>query len=117
MMVTKPRREREAIIVRHMIDIYCNAHHNVERGRKSRCESCSALIEYAGKRLQKCKFGDSKPVCKECPVHCYSLSMRENMKQVMRWSGPRMLYKKPLYAFIHMIDSQRAQKIHALSTE
>jgi hypothetical protein len=64
------------------------------------------MEQYAGKRLERCKFGDYKPVCKDCWVHCYSAGEREYMQEVMRWAGPRMLYIHPLYAIIHLIDSR-----------
>lgn len=52
-----------------------------------------ALNAYADKRLDKCVFGENKPACKQCPVHCYQPAKREEMKQIMRWAGPRMLWR------------------------
>ncbi|MDI8106979.1 nitrous oxide-stimulated promoter family protein, partial [Salmonella enterica subsp. enterica serovar Anatum] len=37
-----------------------------------------------------------KPACKQCPVHCYQPAKREEMKQIMRWAGPRMLWRHPV---------------------
>jgi hypothetical protein len=37
--------------------------------------------------LIKPVFGDNKPACKQCPVHCYQPAKREEMKQIMRWAG------------------------------
>ena len=53
-------------------------------------EHYEALFVYAQKRLDKCVFGEEKPACKQCPVHCYQPAKREEMKQIMRWAGPRM---------------------------
>jgi len=102
MIFLKTRRERESIIVQSMIEMYCKANHRKEG---SLCTDCAELSQYANKRLLTCMYGDIKPVCKECPVHCYSPLRREQMRLVMRWAGPRMLYKKPIYAFIHSIDN------------
>ncbi len=55
-----------------------------------------ALNAYADKRLDKCVFGENKPACKQCPVHCYQPAKREEMKQIMRWAGPRMLWRHPI---------------------
>lgn len=105
MIVFRKRRERERIIVSAMISMYCTAHH----GRNTElCNDCSNLDNYTATRLQRCIFGDQKPVCKECPVHCYSPAMREKMRAVMRWAGPKMIYRHPLYAFIHVIDNALA---------
>jgi len=103
----KTRREREAIIVQAMIIMYCQANHN---SKGALCTECETLSVYAEKRLSNCMFGDSKPVCKECPVHCYSPQKREQMKIVMRWAGPKMIIRKPMYAITHMIDNLTAAK-------
>lgn len=66
-----------------------------------------ALNAYADKRLDKCVFGEEKPACKQCPVHCYQPARREEMKQVMRWAGPRMLWRHPILTLRHLIDDRR----------
>ncbi|HOW31467.1 MAG TPA: nitrous oxide-stimulated promoter family protein [Bacteroidales bacterium] len=105
MILFKIRRERENIIVSSMIRMYCSGNH---ASAESMCDECKALAEYASIRLIRCIYGENKPVCKECAVHCYSPAMREQMRRVMRWSGPRMMYRHPLYAIIHIIDSALA---------
>lgn len=102
MIIIRKRRKRECIIVSAMISMYCAAHHGQNRGL---CGDCSKLDNYASTRLQRCVFGDRKPVCKECPVHCYSPAIREKIRAVMRWAGPKMIYRHPLYALIHVIDN------------
>lgn len=98
----KPRRQREALIVQTMIKMYCRAHHD---GNGGLCVDCESLSEYARKRLISCMYGEIKPVCKECPVHCYSPQKREQMKLVMQWAGPRMIFRKPVFAISHLIDN------------
>ncbi len=66
-----------------------------------------ALYEYAAKRLDRCAFGEEKPACKQCPIHCYQPARREEMKRIMRWSGPRMLWRHPILTLRHMIDDRR----------
>ena len=41
--------------------------------------------------------------CKNCPVHCYKPEMREQIRIVMRWAGPRMLFYKPIAAIKHLL--------------
>lgn len=87
-----------------MIAMYCRDHHgNVEE----LCAECAALCDYAMERLDQCVYGLGKPACKHCPVHCYRKSMREDMRAVMRYAGPRMIWEHPLMAFRHFIDSRR----------
>ena len=98
------RIAREKICVEKMIMIYCNAKH---RKGKVKCEDCQALLDYACKRLDCCKFGERKPVCLHCPIHCYTQNMRTKIKEVMQFSGPRMLFKHPKLAVLHLLDSCR----------
>jgi hypothetical protein len=59
------------------------------------------------RRLERCVFGDAKPACSNCVVHCYRADMRERVREVMRWSGPRMLLRHPVLAVRHLIDERR----------
>lgn len=82
----------EKIIVDHMISLYCRKKHK----NKTLCDDCEALKNYATERLSKCPFGDEKGACKDCKVHCYNKDMRERIREVMRFSGPRMFIYHPL---------------------
>jgi hypothetical protein len=90
---------REIKTVNAMIRIYCAAVH----GKNHLCDDCSGLSTYAEKRIRKCRFGGEKPACKDCAVHCYSPDMRENIREVMRYSGQRMLWKHPVMALLHLV--------------
>ena len=68
------------------------------------CGGCTDLHDYAHRRLERCVFGDAKPTCANCTVHCYKADMRERIRVVMRWAGPRMLWRHPVLAVRHMID-------------
>jgi hypothetical protein len=69
------------------------------------CPECSALLDYARARLAACPWGAAKKVCARCPRHCYRAAERALIKQVMAWSGPRMLLRHPLLALSHLADS------------
>jgi hypothetical protein len=84
-----------------MIDYYCSKNH-----RGFLCGDCSELKDYALKRLLLCPYEDEKPVCSNCTVHCYKPDMRQRVKVVMRYSGPRMLMKHPYLAVMHLIDEK-----------
>ncbi|WP_122629122.1 nitrous oxide-stimulated promoter family protein [Lucifera butyrica] len=98
------RLSREKQILKTMIAIYCYGCHKIG---DSLCPGCHSLLEYALQHLQHCKFGEKKPACRQCPVHCYRRDMREKIIQVMRYSGPRLLFKHPLLALAHWLDSWR----------
>jgi len=92
----------EAQTVSAMIRIFCRAHHGAE---KDLCEDCAGLLAYAQERIAKCPFGDGKPVCNKCTVHCYKTEMRGRIQTVMRYAGPRMVWRHPILAIRHLIQS------------
>jgi hypothetical protein len=98
------RRAREFAMIAAMLQMYWRAHHD-ERDAAF-CADCAELHDYARRRLERCVFGDAKPTCANCTVHCYKASMRERVRQVMRWAGPRMVWRHPVLAVRHMIDGR-----------
>lgn len=109
--------EREKHIVQVMIALYCrgkghvsdNSRFNVDTSTPSLCPQCRELLSYAHARLNRCRYGNEKPSCTRCPVHCYKPAMREQICQVMRYSGPRMLLHDPIVALAHLWDFLRAK--------
>ncbi len=92
-------RERKTIEV--MIGMYCHGHHG-DKGKKP-CPECTELLDYAVTRLEKCPFQEDKPTCATCPVHCYKPDMREKIREVMKYAGPRMLYRHPFLSGAHYL--------------
>lgn len=92
------RIEREKRTVAQMVRIYCRH----KEGNRLLCPDCEALIQYAVTRLSKCPFGDAKSTCRKCKVHCYRADMRERIKCVMRFAGPRMIIYNPIAAIRHI---------------
>ena len=107
--VTDPRyvrRAREQKTIEAMLRMYCRGHrHPAAPG--ALCADCTLLHGYAVRRLERCLFGDAKPACANCVVHCYRPDMRERVREVMRWSGPRMLWRHPVLAILHLLDGRR----------
>lgn len=83
--------DSEKRVVENMIRLYCRKKH----ARKELCNSCEEIKQYAFDRLDKCPFGDSKTACADCKIHCYKPEMREKVREIMRFSGPRMLFYYP----------------------
>jgi hypothetical protein len=99
------RRARELKTIKAMVAMYCRGHHR-SKG-PGLCADCAALCDYAARRLERCVFGDAKPTCNNCVVHCYGAQMRERIRAVMRWAGPRMLLHHPLLGIAHLLDERR----------
>ncbi|WP_298943328.1 nitrous oxide-stimulated promoter family protein [uncultured Psychromonas sp.] len=85
-----------------MTTLYCNAHHP-----KGRCEDCQALLSHARQKLDRCVYGQDKPACKLCPVHCYKPHYREKTKVIMQYAGPKMLLKHPILTIKHIIKGAK----------
>jgi predicted amidophosphoribosyltransferase len=98
------RLVREWKTVVAMIRIYCQGQHG---SGGALCQECAQLVEYAGVRLERCRFGAAKPTCAKCPVHCYQRTRREQIKAVMRYAGPHMLWRHPRLALHHWLDGLR----------
>ena len=106
-MDIQSKREREKHVVSEMIALYCRRKH----GTKGRiCDDCAALDAYARMRSDKCPFMETKTFCSNCKVHCYKPDMREKIREVMRFSGPRMLTVHPVMAIKHVIESKREKR-------
>ena len=75
------KRQREKRMVQEMVALYCRKKH-----------------------------GGQKRLCPNCRVHCYRPDMREKIRAVMRWAGPRMLLHHPVAAARHVIETKREKK-------
>lgn len=96
----KSRIDREKEVVSKMVKLYCRK----RLGMAELNEEYKELICYSHRRLDSCKFGDKKPACKRCPIHCYKPDMREKIRNIMRWAGPRMIIYDPIAAIRHILN-------------
>lgn len=87
--------EKEKKTVEFMIRYYCRKFHP----DTYLCNDCKTLLDYAKLKLDKCRYGDNKKSCKKCTTHCYNKEYREKIRTIMRYTGPRMIYLKPLKLF------------------
>jgi transposase-like protein len=113
-MTTSSRRlELEKRTIAVMIAMYHRGMHVSD----PLCPDCAALLVYALKRIEKCPYGENKPTCANCTIHCYAglkrggvsptPEMREQVRAVMLYAGPRMLLRHPVLALLHLWDGCR----------
>jgi hypothetical protein len=95
--------EREIKTAQLMIGMFCRRFHQA-----SPCPDCEALLAYVVQRIGKCPYAADKPACSQCPTHCYKPEMRRRIQEVMRFSGPRMIYRHPLAALRHLAGKRAA---------
>ena len=107
MSSVESKREQEKRTVALMIRLYCKYKHD----RKTNlCPECQKLHDYAMQRSEKCPFMETKTFCSNCKVHCYKPDMREKIREVMRFSGPKMIFYHPIMAVRHVIESKKEKK-------
>ncbi len=94
--------EREYKTITEMISLSCRERHDTKKSEL--CPACRELLTYAKARLDKCPYQKGKPTCSRCPIHCYKPAMRERIREVMRYAGPRMLRSHPILAIRHLRD-------------
>lgn len=107
MALATPRLRREFKTMQRMVEIYCRDHCAAAHGTGIRCPDCEAFLDYAGQRLAKCPYGEAKPVCARCPIHCYKNQRRDQARRIMRHAGPRMTLSHPWLALMHVVDRFR----------
>ena len=100
------KREKEKKTISKMIHIYHKGKHKGDE----LCIDCAKLERYAYERIDRCPFMATKSFCSNCKVHCYRGDMRKMIKEVMRYSGPRMLYHDPIMAIDHLISTIKERK-------
>ena len=101
---TDKKREKEKQVVSLMIRLFCREKHGTKNGL---CPECAALAQYACERSDKCPFMENKTFCSNCQVHCYKPEMREKIREVMRFSGPRMIFYHPVLALRHVLETKQ----------
>jgi hypothetical protein len=101
-MPNKTEQEKETLKL--MIKLYCK--HKLKTDTLP--QAYQELTDYACLRLERCRWGDQKPNCHQCKVHCYSPDRREQVREVMKWAGPRMILYAPWKAVKYLINSIRS---------
>jgi len=99
---------REKKTVEAMIKIFCLDQHKTSDGQF--CADCRELLDYVNRRLDRCPFNGDKTTCANCKIHCYRPDMKVRIRDIMRYSGPKMIRRYPVLALLHFIDGFRKQQ-------
>ncbi len=109
------KRAEEKLLISEMIALYCRKQHGTPKG--TLCPECRQLHDYAIARIEKCPFMETKTFCSACKVHCYKPEMREKIRAVMRWAGPRMLPVHPVLSIRHVAVTLRSRRENKKQTD
>ncbi|HEY5672702.1 MAG TPA: nitrous oxide-stimulated promoter family protein [Malonomonas sp.] len=66
------------------------------------CDDCQDFLLYAIDRRLKCPL-EEKPICKHCTLHCYRPGHREKVREIMRFSGKRLIRRGRLDLLWHYL--------------
>jgi len=108
------KREKEQQVVEEMIHLYCRKNHKEQFKYRTLCPECQKLLDYARARSARCPFMKEKTFCSNCKVHCYKPEMRKKIREVMGFSGPRMLLYHPGMALWHLVRSTKEKRRKAV---
>ena len=115
------KRQEEMQVAGELIRLFCRKRHMAVGSADGLCPACHAVYAYAMERLRRCPRMAEKTFCSECPIHCYRPAEREQIRQIMRYAGPRMLWHHPWMTLRHMYFSwqsmRRAKKKAAVAAE
>lgn len=100
-----PYIRKEVETIRIMTEIYCSAHHGTEKGNL--CPECEEFYLYSAKRLACCPFGENKPVCAKCKIHCFGKEFKGKAKAIMAFAGPRLVLRHPILSLRHLMALRR----------
>ncbi len=86
----------------HMI--YCkHNNHKVRLDNNGLCQSCQNLLNYSLLKTSKCKHKEKGRLCSSCKNHCFSHEKRSQIRQLMRFSGPRLFLSNPILSIRYLI--------------
>jgi hypothetical protein len=66
------------------------------------CPECTKLLTHAFVKRSHCPM-HPKPMCKHCPNHCYHPTYRAQIREVMQFSGRKMLLSGRLDYLFHLL--------------
>ncbi len=79
--------------------------HDVEAiagGPITLCSGCQKLLAHAFVKRTVCPM-HPKPACKHCPSHCYHPKYRQQIQEVMQYSGRRLIFSGRLDYLYHLL--------------
>jgi len=103
--------EHDIGVLGKFIQIYCDGKHHVQKSKVTGsgkvaqyvdplnltlCDDCKKLLLYAASKRIICPY-NPKPACKDCTTHCYAEPNRSKIREVMRYSGMRMILRGSIW--------------------
>lgn len=95
------QQSKDIRLIGKFVEVYCAAKHGsaphapaalpAGLGACTLCPDCAAFLEYAISKRLNCPLEAEKPSCKRCRIHCYDKPRREKIREIMSYSGRKLM--------------------------
>lgn len=113
MATINKQKKKDIRLIAKFVEVYCAGKHgNAERhahhvpagsGIRQLCHHCADFMDYAVARRLNCPLEAEKPTCKRCRIHCYAKAQREQVREIMAYSGRRLIMRGRLDYLWHYL--------------
>lgn len=96
-------QKKDIRLIGKFVEVYCAGKHGSEArspftlsenlGERKICSECAVFMEYAVTKRLKCPLEAEKPSCKHCRIHCYGREQREKVREIMSYSGRKLMLR------------------------
>mgnify|MGYP002398806267 CR=1 FL=1 len=97
------QQKQDIRLIGKFVEVYCAGKHSgAERSsivmpadleERSLCPECATFLQYAITRRLKCPIEAEKPSCKHCRTHCYAKPQLAKVKEIMAYSGKKLMLR------------------------
>lgn len=103
-METLTKQQKSDIkLIGKFVEVYCVGKHGdavrspfalpEDLGQRKICTECADFMEYAVTKRIKCPLEAEKPSCKHCRIHCYAKEQRDKVREIMAYSGRKLMLR------------------------
>lgn len=102
-MEATKRQKKDIWLLGKFVEVYCSGKHDKTRQTAVElpphriscrlCPECSSFLHYAIARRLSCPLEAEKPTCKHCKIHCYASEQRTMVRQIMAYSGRKLMLR------------------------
>lgn len=103
------RLKRDDETVMAMAELYCRGHRHMRTPGQRLCPECAETVQYAQARTHACPH-KHQGTCDTCSIQCYKPEMRQRIRTIMAYSGPRMMLHHPIMAIRHLAKKRKATR-------
>ncbi len=100
---------------KELIEIMIKLYNKKKFGQKQLTKEMQELLDYANLRIENCphrkkNLNGEKPFCSCCTIQCYKADMKQDMVEVMKFSGPRIIFSHPIVSIDHLQKTLKFKK-------